>query len=126
LWDENEQARGRGRDGDVKEITIMLVGIALLVAVSGCAGMSPSDNTKFQAVVAKNVSPGMPFLTGIKHLMKAGFTCDDRGSAPAVICTRMRQNSLPYACIQRVDLKTDPDRKAIVEVTPEPIACAGL
>jgi hypothetical protein len=38
----------------------------------------------------------------------------------------MRQNTLPYACIQRVDLKTDPDRKTIVEVTPKPIACAGL
>jgi hypothetical protein len=88
--------------------------------------MSPSDNANFQAVVAKSVSPGMPLVTGIKHLVKAGFTCDDRGSVPAVACTRMRQSTLPYACIQRVDLKTDPDRKTIVEVTPEPIACAGL
>jgi hypothetical protein len=108
----------------VREIAVIWVGMALLVGVSGCAGMSPSD--KFQAVVAKNVSPGMPFVTGIKHLVKAGFTCDDRGSATAVICTRMRQNILPYACIQRVDLKTDSDRRTIVEVTPEPIACVGL
>ena len=101
-------------------------GIALWVVVSGCAGMSPPDNAKFHAVVAKNVSPGMPIVTGIEHLVKAGFTCDARGSAPAVTCTRMRQNILPYACIQRVDLKTDPDRKTIAEVTPKPIACAGL
>jgi hypothetical protein len=110
----------------VREIAVISVGMALLVGVSGCAGMSPSDNTKFQAVVARTVSPGMPFVTGIKHLVKAGFTCDNGGSASAVICTRMRQNVLPYACIQRVDLKTDSDRKRIVEVTPEPIACAGL
>jgi hypothetical protein len=109
----------------VKAVAFVLLGAVLLAGVGGCAGMSPSDNAKFQAVVAKSVSPGMPFVIGIKHLVKAGFTCDDRGSTPAV-CTRMRQNTLPYACIQRVDLKTDPDRKTILEVTPEPIACAGL
>jgi len=108
--------------------TAYLVNLILgtIIALGGCAGMSPPDNTNFQAVVAKSVSPGMPFVTGIKHLAKAGFICDDRGSAPAVTCTRMRQNTLPYACIQRVDLKTDPDRRTIVEVTPEPIVCAGL
>jgi hypothetical protein len=110
----------------VKASAFVLLGAALLTGVGGCAGMSPSDNAKFQAVVAKSVSPGMPFVTGIEHLVKAGFTCDDRGSTAAVTCTRMRQNTLPYACIQRVDLKTDPDRKTIVEVTPKPIACAGL
>jgi hypothetical protein len=98
----------------------------LLVSAGGCAGMSPSDDANFQAVVAKSVSPGMLLVTGTKHLAKAGFICDDRGSAPAIICTRLRQNILPYACIQRVDLKTDPDRRTIVAVTPEPIACAGL
>jgi hypothetical protein len=97
-----------------------------LLSVGGCAGMSSSDNAKFQAVVAKSVSPGMPFVTGIKHLVKAWFSCDDRGSAPAVTCTRLRQSALPYACIQRVDLKTDLDRKTIVEVTSAPIACAKL
>jgi hypothetical protein len=110
----------------VKAIGFVLFGAVLLAGVGGCAGMSPSDNTKFQAVVAKSVSAGMPFVSGIKHLVKAGFTCDDRGSTPAVVCTRMRQNTLPYACIQRVDLKTDPDRKTILQVTPEPIACAAL
>jgi hypothetical protein len=121
-----KNAQGIVGDGELRTIAFCLFGVALLLGVGGCAGMSPSDKTNFQAVVAKSVSPGMPFVTGIKHLVKAGFTCDDRGSAPAVTCTRMRQNILPYACIQRVDLKTDPDRKTIVEVTPEPIACAGL
>jgi hypothetical protein len=110
----------------VKDIAFVLFGAVLLAGVGGCAGIRPSDNAKFQAVVAKSVSPGMPFVIGIKHLVKAGFTCDDRGSTPAVVCTRMRQNTLPYACIQRVDLKTDPDRKTILEVTPQPIVCAGL
>jgi len=110
----------------VKAIACVLLGAMLPAGVGGCAGMSPSDNVDFQAVVAKSVSPGMPFVTGIKHLGKEGFSCDDRGSAPTVTCTRLRQNVLPYACIQRVDLKTDSDRKTIIEVTPEPIACAGL
>jgi hypothetical protein len=123
---ENEIGKGVAGDGELRTIAFGLFGVALLLGVGACAGISPSDNTNFQAVVAKSVSPGMPFVTGIMHLVKAGFTCDDRGSAPAVTCTRMRQNILPYACIQRVDLKTDPDRKTIVEVTPEPIACAGL
>jgi hypothetical protein len=106
--------------------TIFPPAMLFLVSAGGCAGMGPSDNANFQAVVAKSVSPGMPLVAGIKHLAKAGFICDYRGSAPAVICTRMRQNILPYACIQRVDLKTDPGRRTIVAVTPEPIACAGL
>jgi hypothetical protein len=108
--------------------TAYLVNLILgtIIGLGGCAGMGPPDNTNFQAVVAKSVSPGMPVVTGIKRLAKVGFICDDRGSAPAITCTRMRQNTLPYACIQRVDLKTDPDRRTIVEVTPEPIACAGL
>jgi hypothetical protein len=110
----------------VKAVAFAMFGAALLAGVGGCAGMSPADNAKFQAVVAKNVSPGMRFVSGIKHLVKAGFTCDDRGSTPAVTCARLRQSTLPFACIQRVDLKTDSDRKTIIEVTPEPIACAGL
>jgi hypothetical protein len=110
----------------VRAMAFILPGAALLAGISGCASMSPSDNVNFQAVVAKSVSPGMPFVTGIEHLVKAGFSCDDRGSAPAVTCTRLRQSSLPYACIQRVDLKTDSSRKTIVELTPEPLVCAGL
>ena len=81
--------------------------------------MSPSDNAKFQAVVAKNVSVGMPFVTAIEHLVKAGFSCDDRVRAPAV-------SLLPYTCIQRVVLLTDADRRTITVVTPNPIICAGL
>jgi hypothetical protein len=111
---------------ELKTIAFCLFEVALLLGVGGCAGMSPSGNADFQAVVARSVSPGMPFVTGIKHLVKAGFTCDDRGLAPTITCTRMRQSVLPYACIQRVDLKTDPDRKRIIVVTPEPVACAGL
>jgi len=121
MWSSAE-----ARDAELRIVAVCLLGVALLASGGGCAGTSRSDNADFQAVVAKSVSLGMPVVIGIKHLMNAGFTCDDRGSAPAVACTRMRQNSLPYACIQRVDLKTDSDRKTIVEVTPEPIACAGL
>jgi hypothetical protein len=99
---------------------------AALLMLVGCPGMSREDNERFQAVVAKNVSSGMPFVTAIQHLVKAGFTCDDRTAAPEVTCTRDRQSLLPYACIQRVNMTTDSNRTTVVIVNPRPIACAGL
>jgi hypothetical protein len=69
--------------------------------------MSSAHNARFQKVVAKNARVGLPFVTAIEHLVKAGFSCDDRSSAPAVACTRDRMSLLPYACVQRVNLMTD-------------------
>ena len=100
--------------------------IATVAFLTGCPGMSKRDNEHFQSVVAKNVSVGMPFVTAIEHLVKAGFSCDDRSAAPAVTCTRDRMSLLPYTCVQRVNLLTDAERKIIVEVIPKPIGCAGL
>jgi hypothetical protein len=100
--------------------------IGTVALLTGCPGMSKRDNERFQAVVAKNVSPGMSFVTGIEHLVKAGFSCDDRVAAPAVTCWRDRMSLLPYTCTQRVHLMTDAERKTIVEVIPRPIGCAGL
>jgi hypothetical protein len=103
-----------------------LIAITAGAMLSGCPGMSKRDNERFQAVVAKNVSVGMPFVTAIERLVKAGFSCDDRSAAPAVTCTRDRMSLLPYTCIQRVNLTTDTERRTIVEVNPRPIGCAGL
>jgi len=103
-----------------------MFGAALLTGVGGCAGMSPADNSRFQKVVAKNVSVGMPFVTAIEHLVKAGFSCDDRVRAPAVSCSRFRYSILPFSCIQRIAISTDPDRRTVASVTAEPIMCAGL
>jgi hypothetical protein len=64
--------------------------------------MSRADNERFQVAVTKNVSPGMSFVTAIEHLVKAGFSCDDRSSAPAISCSRSRNSILPFSCIQRV------------------------
>jgi hypothetical protein len=100
--------------------------LAALTILSGCPGMSREDNERFQAVIAKNVATGMPFVTAIQHLVKAGFTCDDRSAAPEVTCTRDRQSLLPYACFQRVNMTTDSNRTTVLVVTPRPIACAGL
>jgi hypothetical protein len=67
-----------------------------VVILCACPGMSPKDNARFQSVVAKNVSPGMPFATALQHLTKAGFSCD-RPAAAEVSCTRSRESLLPYA-----------------------------
>ena len=67
---------------------IALILIAAALGVVGCARMSPADNARFHKVVAKNVSVGMPFVTAIEHLVKAGFSCDQTSSAPDVACTR--------------------------------------
>lgn len=98
----------------------------LVLCLTGCPGMGPKDNARFQAVVAKKVSVGMPFVTAIEHLVKAGFSCDDRVRAPAVSCERDRYSVLPFTCIQRVVLLTDADRRTVTAVTPNPIICAGL
>ena len=103
-----------------------LLFVTILLGISGCPGMGPRDNARFQTLVAKNVTVGMPFVTAIEHLVRAGFSCNDRVAAPAVRCTRDKQSLLPYACMQRVNLITDVERKTVLEVTPLPIGCAGL
>jgi hypothetical protein len=123
---QNEKENKHGEDGKLRVVARAFVGAVLLMDLCGCPGMGPKANARFQAVVAKNVSVGMPFVTGIEHLVKAGFSCDDRVSAPAVSCSRERQSLLPYVCVQGVNLRTDADRKTIVEVIPKPIGCAGL
>jgi hypothetical protein len=107
----------------LRRSTIVL-GAGLIL--SGCPGMSPKDNARFQALVEKTVSPGMSLADAERHLKHAGFSCDDRVAAPEISCTRDRQSLLPYACIQRVNLLADPDRTTVTEVIPKPIACAGL
>lgn len=126
IWGTRVCPRCKGRSRGGICLRGSLLTILGFLSVSGCAGMSPKDNARFQAVVAKNVSVGMPFVTAIEHLVKAGFSCDDRVAAPAVSCWRDRQSLLPYACIQRVNLMTDSERKTIVEVIAKPIGCAGL
>jgi hypothetical protein len=108
-----------------KRRTSTLVALSLMT-LTGCPGMSVKDNERFQALVARKVSPGMPFVAAIEKLVKAGFSCDDRTSAPLVTCSIDRQSLLPYACIERVDLTTDAERRTVTAVTPRPIGCAGL
>jgi hypothetical protein len=104
--------------------------LLLLVMVSaglvGCPGMSPKDNAKFQARIAQQVSAGMPVVTSIERLVKAGYRCDDRSSAPLITCARYRFSLLPYTCIERVSLTADTGRQTVIAVSPKPIICAGL
>jgi hypothetical protein len=88
--------------------------------------MTPKDNAKFQAVVAKNVSVGMPFVTAIEHLVKAGFQCNPTTDAADATCTRVEFSLLPFSCVQRVNISTDTYRNTVVAITPKPIACASL
>ena len=60
------------------------VSVTILLGISGCPGMGPRANARFQAAVAKNVSVGMPFVAAIEHLVRAGFSCDDRVAAPGL------------------------------------------
>ncbi len=122
---EDETATQSSGDGKLRFV-LALLGAAVLSGLVGCPGMGPKANAKFQASVAKKVTVGMPFVTAIEHLVKAGFSCDDRVRAPAVSCERDRMSLLPYTCIQRVILQTDAERRTIVEVNPRPIGCAGL
>lgn len=102
-----------------------LTGLSLIL-LTGCPGMSVRDNERFQALVSREVSPGMPFVSAIEKLVKAGFSCDDRTSAPLVTGTLDRQSLLPYACLERVNLTTDAERRTVTAVAPQPIGCVGL
>jgi hypothetical protein len=115
-------AKPRIRPIDWALAVILLVSMTL----TGCPGMSVKDNERFQALVARKVSPGMPFVAAIERLVKAGFTCDDRASAPLVTCSIDRQSLLPYACVERVNLTTDTERRTVTAVAPQPIGCVGL
>jgi hypothetical protein len=88
--------------------------------------MTKEDNERFQAEIAKNVSVGMPFSTAIERLANAGFSCDERSAAPAVTCTRMKDNILLYSCIQRVNLTVESSRKIVQVIDSVPIACTGM
>ena len=48
-------------------VSIITIGALL----TGCPGMSKRDNERFQALVAKNASPGMPFVTGNDYSSRA-------------------------------------------------------
>jgi hypothetical protein len=106
--------------------TAFILVAALLIGVGGCAGMSPSDNAKFRAVMATNVSVGMPFVTAIQHLTKAGFYCQPTTLGADAQCNRVKFSLLPFSCVQRVSIATDTHRDTVVSVTPEPIACVSL
>jgi hypothetical protein len=108
-----------------RSIIATLIGLSSLI-LAGCPGMSAKDNERFRALVSRTVSPGMPFVSATEGLVKAGFSCDDRTSAPLVTCTKDRQSWLPYACFERVNLTADADRRTVTDLAPKPIACAGL
>lgn len=102
---------------------VLVMCIATLLV--GCPGMTPKDNEQFRGYVDETLTPGIPFVKAIQVLTREGFECDDRGAAPAVLCDRIRGGFL-YACIYRIHLHLDAERKTLLSVTTPPIACGGL
>jgi len=87
--------------------------------------MSPADNKRFQAVVAKNVSVGMAFDVALEHLAKAGFACDTQHYGSEALC-RKRKYGFLYTCEQHVQLAFDSSRQVVQSVDPIPILCASM
>ena len=100
--------------------------LLLLATVSGCAGMTPDDNRAFRQEIDNTVHVNMSLTTAEQRLGKAGLSCDDRTSAPHITCTRIRDNLLPYSCVQRVTLTTDNTHTMVTAVLPKPIVCSGF
>lgn len=100
--------------------------VGLLLSLCGCAGMGPEDNRRFQAEVARQVSVGMSLGKATQRLADSGFSCDARSAAPAVTCTRDKDNILLYTCVQRANLTVDSGKGTVVVVEPMAIRCAGL
>jgi hypothetical protein len=98
----------------------------LSVLLTACAGMGPEENRVLQLEIVGQLTDGMSFVTSIERLTKLGFSCDGKSAAPAVTCTRNGGSGFIYSCLDRVNLSTDADRKAVTRIEVAPIACAGL
>jgi hypothetical protein len=86
----------------------------------------PGRQRAVSGEVARNVSVGMPFVTTIEHLAKAGFHCTAAGDAVGMLCSRVKFSMLLFSCVQRAVIATDIYRYSVVAVTAKPIACAGI
>ena len=100
--------------------------LLLLATFSACAGMTPDDNQAFRHEIDNTIHVNMSLTTAEQRLGKAGFTCDERSSAPEISCTRTRDNILLYSCMQRVNMTTDSDRNMVTAVMPKAIMCYGF
>lgn len=82
------------------------LGLALVIALGGCAGMTQKERDYHRHYVTEKVSPGMPVAEAIQVFAKDGYTCKDRGDRAE--CTRYEEGLLKgcrYDVVMHVNTK---------------------
>ncbi len=97
-----------------------LLGLALVIAVCGCAGVSKKEYDQQRHYVAEKVPAGMPVAEAIQVFAKDGYTCKDRGDRAE--CDRSEDGLLKF-CRYSVLMHVDTERKIVTKSSPD-ILCA--
>ena len=93
-----------------------------VVLLCGCYTVNQSA---LETNVHEKVQVGMSLTVATSLLQIDGFDCDARTVPPAMDCSRKRQPLALYACVERVRLFADADKR-VTEVDVAKIACAGM
>lgn len=105
----------------------VLVGLAALLSIAGCASNSEKALAR---KVGVRVQIGMPIAKAAASLRAAGFSCDGKHasrSMPASIeCDRHASHYVLATCLQRVFLETDRAVIAVSRIEVRKPACAGF
>lgn len=96
-----------------------------VLLLSGCAGMSASERQEYADHINQIVPVGISYTKAIEHLVKEGFSCDDRFAAPATTCSRTEEVFIS-SCVTTVYLSTDKTRMTVVGVKFGGRMCTSL
>lgn len=97
-----------------------LLGLALVIVLCGCAGVSKKEYDQQRHYVAEKVPAGMPVAEAIQVFFKDGYTCKNRGDIAE--CDRSEDGLLNF-CRYRVLMHVDTERKIVTKSSPD-ILCA--
>lgn len=93
-----------------------LLGLALVIALCGCAGVSKKEYDQQRHYVAEKVPAGTPVAEAIQAFAKDGYTCKDRGDRAE--CDRS-EDGLPNFCRYRVLMHVDTERNIVTQSLPD-------
>lgn len=97
-----------------------LLGLALVIAFCGCAGVSKEEYDQQRHYVADKVPAGTPVAEAIQVFAQDGYTCKDWGDIAE--CDRSEDGLLNF-CRYRILMHVDTEGKRVAKSFPD-ILCA--
>ena len=88
-----------------------LLGLSLLIALSGCAGVSQNEYAQYRHYVAEKVPPGIAIEQAFQILGQDGYRCMKDGTGRAE-CDRSEDGLLRF-CRYSVLMNMDTKRKTV-------------